>query len=321
MIINKEHSYKSVYMVPKKCIVKSRSECDISVRLGDRIFRNPIIPADMPSVVNFETCKAFAECDMFYVMHRFGLSNEDVSLFVKNMNEKYGWSSISIGIKETDEELIKFLLYEGNIPTYINIDIAHAYSNECVKMIEFIKAAFYTSPFIIAGNVATVEAVNYLYDAGAEAVRIFIAPGSGCSTKNATGFYRASIEFINECFLRSDCPIIADGGVTEPGDVAKAIGAGAHMVMAGGVLAGHDESPGNIIITNGVRKYCYYGNASFNNKGIKKHIEGKDYLIDPRGPIINTIKSYEEGLKSAISYNGDNSLYDFRGAADFVETI
>lgn len=320
MNIVKEHNYSSVYMKPNKCIVNSRSECDISVTLGGRTFRNPIIPADMPAVVNFETCNAFAKMEMFYVMHRFGISDNELLEFVSKMNNIYGWSSISIGIKDADKELIKLFKNKNIEPTYINIDIAHAYSNNCVDMIKFIKE-YLPKTFLIVGNVASVEAVNFLYDNGADIVRIFIAPGSGCSTRNATGFYRASIEFINECFARSNCPIIADGGISEPGDVAKAIGAGAYMVMAGGILAGHDESPGNQIIVDGKKKYCYYGNASFMNKGTKKHIEGKDYLIDPRGPLINTIRNYEEGLFSAVSYNGNKKINDMRGTAQFIEIV
>ena len=320
MVITKEHSYSSVYMVPKKCITKSRSDCDIAVTLGNIKFRNPLIPADMPSVVNFETCEAFAKLGMFYVMHRFGVSDKEQIKFVKKMNKEFGWSSISVGIKTTDLDLLETLYKNGAEPTYINIDIAHAYSDYCVSMIKEIKR-LYPNIFLIVGNVASVEAVNYLYEAGADVVRIFIAPGSGCSTKDATGFFRASVEFINECYIGSDCPVIADGGITSPGDVAKAIGAGAAMVMAGGILAGHDESPGNKIKINGVDKYCYYGNASFNNKKEKKHIEGKDYFIDPRGPLINTIKRYEDGLKSAISYNGNIHIKDMIGTAEFKEIV
>lgn len=320
MKITKEHSYSSVYMVPKKCIVESRSDCDITVKLGKFKFRNPIIPADMPSVVNFNTCEAFAKHEMFYVMHRFGISDIELIDFVNKMNKTYCWSSISIGVKKADFDLLNTLFNENAIPTFVNIDIAHAYSNVCIDMIKAIKKT-YPGIFLIVGNVATIEAVNDLYDAGADVVRIFISPGSGCSTKDATGFLRSSIEFINECYMGSDCPIIADGGVTCPGDVAKAIGAGAYMVMAGGVLAGHDESPGNKIKIDGKEQCLYYGNASYNNKKEKKHIEGKDYFINPRGPLIDTINRYEDGLRSAISYSGNNKLADMCGNVDFIETI
>lgn len=320
MKIVREHNYSSVYMKAKKCIVKSRSECDISIMLGNRKFRNPMIPADMPAVVDFNTCETFAKMNMFYVMHRFGINDEDLISFIRKMNKEYDWSSISVGIKDSDKNLIQKLSMLNICPTYVNIDIAHAYSDACVDMINYIKSQLPGS-FIIAGNVASVEAVNFLYNNGADAVRIFIAPGSGCSTKNATGFYRGSIEFINECYLGSDCPIIADGGITEPGDICKAVGAGAYMVMMGGVLAGHDESPGNIITVDGKKKYCYYGNASFMNKGVKKHIEGKDYLIDPRGPLVNTVKLYEDGLVSAVSYSGKSTIRDMCGNCEFIEIV
>ena len=324
MKIVREHCYSSVYMKPGFCKVKSRSDCNIRTILGDNIFKNPIIPANMPSVVDFNTCRFFASNNMFYIMHRFGLTTQSLVEFISDMNKTYGWSSISIGIKDIDKKLLSDLHDNLNrwyeYPTYITIDVAYAYSNECKTMIEYVKKIFPKS-FLIVGNVATLDGVKFLEEAGVNAIKIFVAPGSACSTKIATGFFRASIEFINECFWQTDIAIIADGGISEPGDVAKAIGAGAHMVMAGGIFAGHDESPGDTIIVDGKKKYCYYGNASYMNKHIDKHIEGKNYLIDSKGSLLNTINTYEDGLRSAVSYSGYMSTNDMCGKCEFVEII
>lgn len=318
MNIKTEHNYSSVYMVPQPCRVKSRKDCNIEMKLGNITFRNPIIPSDMPAVVDFNTCEFFAKSGMFYVMHRFGITEHELTTFIKYMNEKYGWSSISIGIKESDRKFLLTLKESNIIPTYINIDVAHAYSNECYEMTQYVKSIFPLC-YLIAGNVSSYEGVNFLNKAGADIVRIFIAPGSGCLTKNTTGFYRGSIELINECYIHGDCPVIADGGITEPGDVAKAIGAGAYAVMAGGIFAGHNESPGKHIVVDGKNKYCYYGNASYMNKGVASHIEGRDYLIDSRGSLINTISYYEDSLRSSVSYSGNKSIEEMCGNCEFIE--
>ena len=131
MKIIQEHSYSSVYMVPQKCIVKSRTECDISVMLGEFSFKNPIIPADMPSVVNFETCEAFAKLGMFYVMHRFGISNKEFEKLNALLLETHKLINLGpIISEEVKELLIKYFDIEDDYaddPSNVDFDELYIY--------------------------------------------------------------------------------------------------------------------------------------------------------------------------------------------------
>jgi GMP reductase len=264
--MHREYNYEDVYMVPRKCVVKSRSECDISVEFGKMKFNNPVIAANMKSVVNYDTCNYLASKNMFYIMHRFNIDQKELSEFIKESNRKYGFSSISIGIQDTDIQLLKFLSENNAYPTYITIDIAHAYSDKCLKMCHIIKSIF-PDVFLIVGNIATSSAVLDFQSSNlVNAFKIFIAPGTACTTKIKTGFTRGTISCIQECYRVSQIPLIADGGIKNPGHIAMAIACGARMVMSGSFMSGYDQNSGQIVEINGHKKYIYYGSASFNNK-------------------------------------------------------
>jgi len=315
MEIAREYNYDDVYMRPQKCRVSSRSECDISVTLGGKTFSNPIIAANMKSVVDFDTCRYLASKGMFYIMHRFDLTPDNIFAFIKDMNTTF--SSISVGISRSDQELINELHVRSIIPDYITIDVAHAHSDRVRDMITYIKSQL-PKTFIIAGNIATAEAVTFLEEAGADATKILIAPGAACTTKTKTGFTRGTISCLLECAAVAKKPLIADGGVREPGHIAKAIACGATMVMVGSYLCGFDQSPGEIVNINGHKKYIYYGSASFNNKGHKKHIEGTELILDYKGNMDDVIIDIECSLKSAVSYAGVNKITDMYGTPLFA---
>lgn len=317
MEIKREYNYEDVYLRPRKCVVTSRSECDISIRLGKRTFANPVIAANMKSVVDYDTCLYLAEQEMFYIMHRFGLDRAELARFIRKSNESYGFSSISLGVQESDKELIQYLKINDALPTYITIDIAHAHSDRTVAMIKFLKNLV-NDVFIIAGNVATSEGVEFLSEAGADAIKIFIAPGAACTTKMKTGFTRGTVSCLLECAAVVSKPLIADGGVREPGHIAKAMACGATMVMVGSYMSGYDQSPGEIVTINGHKKYIYYGSASFNCKGVKKHIEGAEIILDYKGNMDDLIYDLECSLKSAVSYAGVYKITDMYGTPLFA---
>ena len=308
-----EHGYDKVFLIPQECVVNSRSQCNITVGLGGRIFRNPVIASNMKSVVDFGTCEYLAEQGMFYVMHRFGIDRNSLLSFIDSMKSRGSFASISVGVKEQDRELIdEFWRSQSVRPEYITIDVAHGHSARVVAMIRHIKDKL-PGTFVIAGNVATARAVELLDKAGADAVKIFIAPGSVCTTRVKTGFMRGTIECLMECAEATKKPVIADGGIKEPGHVAKAIAAGAHMVMAGSYMAGFDENSGRIVLINGEKKYIYYGSASWSNKGNNSHVEGTEIIIDYKGSMEEHIKDLECSLKSSVSYGGGTKLFDLRG--------
>ena len=147
--------YDNVLLLPRKCLVESRSECDASVELGGRRFRLPAVPANMKTVVDEKICIWLAENGYFYVMPRFDLDNV---AFVRDMHQRGGFASISLVVKAPDYADVDQMLAEGLVPEYITIDIAHGHADSVKKMVHYLKEKM-PSAFVIAGNVATPEAV------------------------------------------------------------------------------------------------------------------------------------------------------------------
>lgn len=308
--MNVKFDFEDINLIAKKAIVKSRKECDTSVKLNGITFRIPIIPANMSAVINEQLCIWLATNNYFYVMHRFNINQIE---FIKKMHEKKLIASISIGVKEEDRILLEQFKTLELIPEFITIDIAHGHSDAMETMLKFIKITFAKSnkkPFIIAGNVMTKEAVQDLEKWGADAIKFGVGPGKACITKLKTGFGTGGwqLNALQDVSKISKKPIIADGGIRCHGDIAKAIAFGATMIMAGSILAGYDESPGKVIDLNGQPYKEYFGSASVFNKVEAKNIEGKKILVPYKGPIANTYKEIEEDLQSAISYAGGKTL-------------
>jgi GMP reductase len=302
--------YDKVLLLPRKCRVTSRSECDAGVELGTRTFRIPVVPANMKTVVDETICLWLARNGYFYVMHRFDLDNLK---FVRQMKEANVYASISLGVKPADYETVDKLAAAGLVPEYITIDIAHGHADAVKNMIAHIKAKLPAS-FVIAGNVGTPEAVIDLENWGADATKVGIGPGKVCITRMKTGFGTGGwqLSALKWCARVATKPIIADGGIREHGDIAKSIRFGATMVMIGSMLAGHEESPGQTVDEGGRLYKEYYGSASDFNKGEYKHVEGKRILEPVKGRLADTLREMEEDIQSSISYAGGRKLMDIR---------
>ncbi len=302
--------YDNILLLPRKCRVESRSECDASVQLGPQRFRIPVVPANMKTVVSESICVWLAQNGYFYVMHRFDLDNVQ---FVKNMKARSLYASISLGVKQPDYDTVNKLVALGLPPEYVTIDIAHGHADSVKNMIGYLKEKVPTA-FIIAGNVATPEAVIDLENWGADATKVGIGPGKVCITKLKTGFGTGGwqLSAVKWCARVATKPIIADGGIREHGDIAKSIRFGATMVMIGSLLAGLQESPGQTVEVDGKCFKEYYGSASDFNKGEYKHVEGKRILEPIKGTLADTLREMEEDVQSAISYSGGTHLIDIR---------
>ncbi len=302
--------YDNILLLPRKCRVESRSECDASVTLGAHKFRIPVVPANMKTVVSEDICVWLARNGYFYVMHRFDFDNVQ---FVKDMKSKGLFASISLGVKPPDYATVDKLLALGLVPEYITIDIAHGHADSVKNMIGYIKEKLPAS-FVIAGNVATPEAVIDLENWGADATKVGIGPGKVCITKLKTGFGTGGwqLSALKWCARVATKPIIADGGIREHGDIAKSIRFGATMVMIGSMLAGHEESPGQTVEVDGKLYKEYYGSASDFNKGEYKHVEGKRILEPIKGKLSETMVEMEQDIQSSISYAGGKKLMDIR---------
>ncbi len=302
--------YDNILLLPRKCRVQSRAECDTGVTLGKHTFRLPVVPANMKTVVNESICEWLATNGYFYVMHRFDLDNLK---FVRDCKAKGMYASVSLGVKQADYDTVAAWRAEGLCPDYITIDIAHGHSDNVHRMITHLKEHL-PEAFIIAGNVGTPEAVIDLETWGADATKVGIGPGKVCITKLKTGFGTGGwqLSALKWCARVATKPIIADGGIREHGDIAKSIRFGASMVMIGSMLAGHEESPGQTVEVDGRLFKEYYGSASDFNKGEYKHVEGKRILEPIKGRLADTLIEMEQDLQSSISYAGGTRLMDIR---------
>ncbi len=302
--------YDNILLLPRKCRVESRSECDASVEFGPRRFRIPVVPANMKTVVSEASCIWLAQNGYFYVMHRFDLDNVT---FVKDMKERGLYASISLGVKQHDFQTVDRLVAMGLTPEYVTIDIAHGHADSVKIMVAYLREKI-PGTFIIAGNVATPEAVIDLENWGADATKVGIGPGKVCITKLKTGFGTGGwqLSALKWCARVATKPIVADGGIRDHGDIAKSIRFGATMVMIGSLFAGHQESPGQTVEVDGKLYKEYYGSASDFNKGEYKHVEGKRILEPIKGKLADTLVEMEQDIQSSISYAGGRKLMDIR---------
>ncbi|WP_117149489.1 GMP reductase [Paraliobacillus zengyii] len=308
--------YEDIQLVPAKCVVNSRSECDTSVTLGGYRFKLPVVPANMQTIIDEKIALYLAENGYFYIMHRF--ETDKRTAFIKDMQARKLIASISVGVKEEEYHFVEQLAQAKLIPEFITIDIAHGHSNAVIKMIQHIKKHLPTT-FLIAGNVGTPEAVRELEHAGADATKVGIGPGKVCITKIKTGFGTGGWQLaaLRWCSKAASKPIIADGGIRTHGDIAKSVRFGASMVMIGSLFAGHEESPGEIVEQDGKLFKEYFGSASEFQKGEKKNVEGKKMHVEYKGPLQDTLNEMEQDLQSSISYSGGRKLEAIRNV-DYV---
>jgi GMP reductase len=302
--------YDNILLLPRKCRVESRSECDAGVVLGGRRFRLPVVPANMKTVVDETISLWLAKNGYFYVMHRFDLDNV---AFVERMHAQGVFASISLGVKQPDYDTVDALAAANLVPEYVTIDIAHGHADSVKNMIAFLKTKL-PQAFVIAGNVGTPEAVIDLENWGADATKVGIGPGKVCITKLKTGFGTGGwqLSALKWCARVATKPIIADGGIRDHGDIAKSVRFGASMVMIGSLFAGHEESPGRTVEVDGELFKEYYGSASDYNKGEYKHVEGKRILEPIKGKLADTLIEMEQDVQSSISYAGGKALMDIR---------
>ena len=302
--------YDNVLLLPRRCRVDSRSECDTRIRFGPREFKLPVVPANMKTVVDERISQWLAANGYFYVMHRFDL---DALAYARRMRELGLFVSLSVGVKAADHALIDQLAAEGVGADYLTIDIAHGHADSVQRTIEHIKRRL-PEAFVIAGNVGTPEAVIDLENWGADATKVGVGPGKVCITRLKTGFGTGGwqLSALKWCARVATKPIIADGGIRHHGDIAKSVRFGAALVMVGSLFAGLEESPGQTVEVDGLLYKEYYGSASDFNKGEYKHVEGKRILEPIKGSLADTLREMQEDLQSSISYAGGRVLSDLR---------
>lgn len=315
-------TFDDVLLVPQYSSVESRSQVDLSHgKLGLKI---PIISANMDTVTEENMAIAMSNCGGLGIIHRF-LSKDRMLQIISRCRSAGAKPAISIGINRDSDELMMAAI-QAAVSVY-TIDVAHGHHKGVIERTKQLRAL--TSHIhdvqIIAGNVVTREGVRDLARAGAHIIKVGVGPGSLCTTRIVTGHGFPQLSAILLCKEAAEAEgveIIADGGIRNSGDIAKALAAGADYVMIGKLLAGADESPGEKMRTvNGAVKQ-YRGMASREAQTAAKRAErtpeGVVTTIPSIGPVETVIKALSGGLASALSYSGANSIKEFKEKAQFI---
>jgi len=350
--------YKDVLIRPKRSTLKSRSEVSLERKTKFRNYEPdfpeniedyhysgiPVMASNMDGVGTFEMADKLAEGEIFTCLVKTYTAEELIEYFSGPI-DRTECVAMSIGTGESDyNKLVQVKSEVENKLKYVCMDIANGYSDHFAAHVRKVRKEF-PDLVIIAGNVVTREMTEELILAGADIIKVGIGPGSVCTTRIQTGVGYPQLSAVIEC---ADAAhglgghIIADGGCTCPGDVAKAFAAGADFVMLGGMLAGHDEGGGEVIEkfykTNELvegswdkhvieRKQFvqFYGmsSKSANEKhfgGLKDYrsSEGRTVLVPYRGSVAATVQEILGGVRSTCTYVGAKKIKQLPKCATFI---
>ncbi len=349
--------YKDVLIRPKRSTLGSRKDVELEREFTFRNYQSdndehyrgiPIMASNMDGVGTFEMADSLAGMGLFTCLVKNYETDELVEFFSEDNTNRTESVAYSMGITNQDFEKFE-TVYKQTGPRlkYVCVDVANGYSERFSDFIKQLRDA-YPGIVIIAGNVVTGEMTEELILSGADIVKVGIGPGSVCTTRIQTGVGFPQLSAVIECADSAHGlggHIIADGGCTCPGDLAKAFAAGADFVMLGGMLAGHDEGGGEIITryyrSGEVRKtdagledlveerkfVNFYGMSSkaANEKhfgGLKEYrsSEGREIQVPYRGKIDNTIQDLLGGVRSTCTYAGAKKLKWLSKCTTFVKT-
>lgn len=323
--------FKDVLIRPKRSTLTSRSEVDISREFafrhsGHRYRGIPIVAANMDTIGTVEMAHALARHGMATALHK----HYEVDALAAFFADKSADATVfySMGITAADYDKFRRVRDAvGDAVSLVCVDVANGYTKAFVDFLHKLRSA-YPAITIMAGNVVTGEMTEELILDGADIVKVGIGPGSVCTTRKMTGVGYPQLSAIIEC---ADAAhglgglICADGGCTSPGDLAKAFGGGADFVMLGGMLAGHEECAGEVVERDGLRKRRFYGMSS--RPAMERYAggvaeyrasEGKEVLVDDRGPVDATVQDILGGVRSACTYVGARRLKELSKRTTFI---
>ena len=324
--------FDDVLLVQQQSDITTRKDIDLTPKpILDFNLKLPYIASPMNTVSEHDMANKIGELGALAVVHRYNSIEEQVETCKKIKNVPYG---AAVGVLDTLERAKE--LYKKAGCRLFCVDVAHGYN---VNVAQAVKALSDWSKgkniHIMAGNIATKEGFTYLSDVGADSIRSGIGPGSICETQVQTGHgmpQLASLLDIDQVIKRDAKAqldlfdrtlLIADGGIKNSGDVAKALAAGADYVMMGSMFAGTDEAPGLFIKTlDGRLVKPYNGMASKESqiqwKGTFSSLEGIASYATRKGSVSDVIDELNRGLKSALSYSGAHTLKEFYNKSQFI---
>ncbi len=325
--------FSDVLIEPQRSELKSRKEVNLEREIkfpySTRVWKGiPVISANMDTTGTFEIAIEFSKYKMLTAIHKH-YSLEEWQQFIDKNPDVIPNVMVSTGTSEQDfEKLNNILNLKYELFNFICIDIANGYSSHLIEFCKKVREKF-KDKIIIAGNVVTGNMTESLILEGkVDVVKVGIGPGSVCTTRKMTGVGYPQLSAVAECANSAHglkAHIISDGGCTCAGDVSKAFGGGADFVMLGGMLAGHIQSGGELIIKDGKQFKRFYGMSS--QEAMVKHSggvaeyrasEGKSVDVLFRGDINNTISDILGGVRSTCTYVGARNLKDLPKRTTFI---
>jgi IMP dehydrogenase len=319
-------TYDDVLLVPQYSDIRSRSEVSIGTALDGPYayvpLRLPIIASPMDTISEEEMGVAMWQEGGLAVIHRYNTIERQLEIMDHIITLCQCNAAAAIGTSGDYLDRATALYDVGT--RILCVDVAHGHHILMKEALHELRAHFGDSVHIMAGNVATLEGYNDLVDWGANSVRCNIGGGSICSTRIQTGHGVPGLQTIIDC-AQSDrkAAIIADGGIRNSGDIVKALAAGADLVMLGSLLAGTDETPGDIVNTREGTYKAYRGMASKDAqiewRGRTASLEGVATHIPCKGPVEDVLQELERGIRSGFSYSGARSLTELQSKARFVQ--
>ncbi len=327
--MNKAISYDDVLLVPAYSDIKSRSEVDISIDLGNNLRLDvPILASPMDTISESSMAVEVGRLGGAAVIHRYNTVEmqarmislaKDIARTTHSIELNVG---AAVGVSGDYLERAKACQKAG--ANFVCVDVAHGHHIMMKEALLRLRKLLGKDFHIMAGNVATLSGINDLADWGANSVRCNIGGGSICSTRIQTGHGLPGLQTVIDCAKTDrDVCVIADGGIRNSGDMVKAIAAGADIVMCGSLLSGTDESPGKVFEeTDGTRWKSYRGMASkeaqISWRGKYSSYEGVSTKVPYRGSVRNIIEDLERGIRSGLSYSGARSIKELQTVANFV---
>lgn len=313
--------FDDVLLVPRFSKVVSRKDVNLATLIAGQNLGLPIISSNMDTVTEASMAKAMNKAGGVGCLHRFMSIEDNIRMFKEA--ECKPWVSIGLGTKELERAEA---LFHAGATTFV-IDVAHGANIEVVKQFNKLYTLTDEDTKIIVGNFASLGSIqDFKYHAtdNPNAFKVGIGGGSACTTRIETGCGMPTFTSVLEC-SKQPVDIIADGGMRTPGDIAKALAAGAKAVMLGGMLAGTDETPGESTYDGmGGTFKKYRGSASKESYTLQgkdeswRTAEGASFNVRCKGSVAEVLQRIEGGLRSAYSYNGASNLAELQNNAEFI---